>query len=267
MTTGTSLPRTDRTETLGAAPAREFVALFGLDVDYPTNGTPVPLMGHWMYFHEHPSPTQLDAAGLPTQSDILPRPEQGTRRLLGGGSIEFHQDLLLGVPAVRTSRATGTKQVRGRSGTFTITTLEHRIFQKGRVCLREQQDVIDHDGPPTAATPQPTVPAASGVTLPIDATTLFRFSALVRASHRIHWDENYAREVEGYSGLVVPGPFQLIAATHRIRTLRQKPIRHVSFRYTSALTIDQGMVLSCTARTALVTDSTNRVTSRIEILD
>jgi len=267
MTTVTSLPRTDRTETLGAAPAREFVALFGLDVNYPTDGTPVPLMGHWMYFHEHPSPTQLDAAGLPTQSDVLPRPEQGTRRLLGGGSIEFHQDLLLGAPAVRTSHATGTKQVRGRSGTFTITTLEHLISQKGRVCLRERQDVIDHYGPHTAATPQPATPAAPGVTLPIDATTLFRFSALMRASHRIHWDENYARTVEGYSGLVVPGPFQLIAATHRIRTLRQKPIRHVTFRYTSPLTLDQGMVLSCTDRTALVTDSTDRVTSRIEILD
>jgi len=35
---------------------------------------------------------------------------------------------------------------------------------------------------------------------------LFRFSALTFNTHRIHYDEPYARDVERYRGLVVHGP-------------------------------------------------------------
>jgi len=35
---------------------------------------------------------------------------------------------------------------------------------------------------------------------------LFRFSALTFNSHRIHYDYDYCRKVEGYPGLVVHGP-------------------------------------------------------------
>lgn len=35
---------------------------------------------------------------------------------------------------------------------------------------------------------------------------LFRYSALTFNSHRIHYDVDYARDVEGYEGLVFHGP-------------------------------------------------------------
>ena len=35
---------------------------------------------------------------------------------------------------------------------------------------------------------------------------LFRFSALIFYGHRIHYDIDYTRDVEGYPGLVVHGP-------------------------------------------------------------
>jgi len=35
---------------------------------------------------------------------------------------------------------------------------------------------------------------------------LFRYSALTFNGHRIHYDRPYARQVEGYPGLVVHGP-------------------------------------------------------------
>jgi len=39
-----------------------------------------------------------------------------------------------------------------------------------------------------------------------DQVMLFRFSALIFYAHRIHYDVDYARDVEGYPGLVVHGP-------------------------------------------------------------
>jgi 3-methylfumaryl-CoA hydratase len=41
----------------------------------------------------------------------------------------------------------------------------------------------------------------------LDSIALFRFSALTFNAHRIHYDREYARNVEGYPGLVVQGPF------------------------------------------------------------
>ena len=38
------------------------------------------------------------------------------------------------------------------------------------------------------------------------STDLFRYSALTFNGHRIHYDLDYCREVEGYDGLVVHGP-------------------------------------------------------------
>ena len=39
-----------------------------------------------------------------------------------------------------------------------------------------------------------------------DTVQLFRYSALTFNGHRIHYDQRYATEVEGYPGLVVHGP-------------------------------------------------------------
>ena len=44
----------------------------------------------------------------------------------------------------------------------------------------------------------------------LDSIALFRFSALTFNAHRIHFDREYARNVEGYPGLVVQGPFTAI---------------------------------------------------------
>ncbi len=37
---------------------------------------------------------------------------------------------------------------------------------------------------------------------------LFRYSALTGNGHRIHYDADYVRDVEGYPGLIVHGPLQ-----------------------------------------------------------
>ena len=39
-----------------------------------------------------------------------------------------------------------------------------------------------------------------------DSIQLFLYNAVLWNAHKIHFDEPYAREVEGYPGLVVPGP-------------------------------------------------------------
>jgi len=50
-----------------------------------------------------------------------------------------------------------------------------------------------------------------------DSVLLFRFSALTGNAHRIHYDLPYARQEEGYPGLVVHGPLQAIWLIGRLQ--------------------------------------------------
>ena len=80
----------------------------------------------------------------------------------------------------------------------------------------------------------PAAAAGSGEvvrTLTPDAVMLFRYSALTFNGHRIHYDLAYAREVEGYPGLVVHGP--LIATLLLRAAAEARPgsrLRTLSFR-------------------------------------
>jgi hydroxyacyl-ACP dehydratase HTD2-like protein with hotdog domain len=72
---------------------------------------------------------------------------------------------------------------------------------------------------------------------PVDFSTvrLFRYSAVTFNGHRIHYDENYARQAEGYSGLVVHGPLQATILAHAAMTKHDRPITKFGFRGTAAL--------------------------------
>ena len=50
-----------------------------------------------------------------------------------------------------------------------------------------------------------------------DAALLFRFSALIFNAHRIHYDRDYVRDVEGYPGLLVHGPLTAILLLDLLR--------------------------------------------------
>ena len=67
-------------------------------------------------------------------------------------------------------------------------------------------------------------------TISTNEIQLFRYSALTFNGHRIHYDRPYAKELEGYPGLVVHGP--LLATMLSLFAERQtgRKLRKFSFR-------------------------------------
>ena len=102
----------------------------------------------------------------------------------------------------------------------------------------EDHDLVYRNDPdPDAPKPVPPMAPTGETTreeVSFDSTLLFRYSALTFNGHRIHYDIDYAREVEGYSGLVVHGP---LLAQHLMLLARREmgPLASFSFRATSAL--------------------------------
>jgi 3-methylfumaryl-CoA hydratase len=104
----------------------------------------------------------------------------------------------------------------------------------------------------------------------VSPTLLFRFSALTYNAHRIHYDRDYARQVEGYPGLLTHGPLQALAMAEAARAAGypcddQDAHLHFGYRLTAPLFDFQGMVVSAVrsqdAMLTAVRDTTGRQTA------
>ena len=68
------------------------------------------------------------------------------------------------------------------------------------------------------------MPAGDGEReIPVSPALLFRFSALTYNAHRIHYDRDFARDVEGYPGLLTHGPLQALAMAEAARAAAFAP--------------------------------------------
>ena len=75
---------------------------------------------------------------------------------------------------------------------------------------------------------------------------LFRYSAITFNGHRIHYDAPYAREVEGYRGLVVHGPLQATLMAHMAAKIHGRAPTRFSFRGRSPIFDDAPFMLHAT---------------------
>ncbi|NLP65794.1 FAS1-like dehydratase domain-containing protein [Paraburkholderia sacchari] len=181
----------------------------------PGPGDALPPIWHWLYFWSAAPQAELGPDGHPHKGGFLP--DLGLpRRMAAGGRMTFNAPLVIGAQAQRISRVIRVEHKAGRSGRLAFVTVEHEIIADGVSTIREEQDIVYREsaqpGQPQPA-PAP-VPADVHTDVHIDwqreihptEALLFRYSALTFNGHRIHYDRDYARNVEGYPDLVVHGP-------------------------------------------------------------
>ncbi|MCT8159184.1 MaoC family dehydratase N-terminal domain-containing protein [Pseudoruegeria sp. SHC-113] len=195
---------------LDPARAQALHASLGRAGAAPSAGAALPPFWHQIYFWDAQPPDALGRDGHPRTGQGL-IPDMGLpRRMWAGGRLTFHAPLTCGTPAKKRSTVEATKRKEGRSGPLGFVTLRHEIWQGGELCITEWQDLV-YRQEADPATPRPVAPQAptdeeSATRRAFNSTLLFRYSALTFNGHRIHYDEVYARQIEGYAGLVVHGP-------------------------------------------------------------
>lgn len=184
--------------------AHALQATLGQEPDLRT-GDPMPPFFHQIYFWD-PQPTaKLGRDGHAATGGFIP--DLGLpRRMWAAGKLVFHRPLLAGIRSERTSMIEAVTRKQGRSGPLGFVTIRHDIKQRSALALTEWQELVYREERATSAPPQAPIDEIHRETVHFDSTTLFRYSALTLNGHRIHYDEIYAREVEGYDGLVVHGP-------------------------------------------------------------
>ena len=197
-------------------------------------GEALPPFFHQIYFWEARLARALGRDGHPRVGGLIP--DFGLpRRMWAGGDLRFHAPLWAGQPAEKVTRCESASQKTGRSGPLAFVVLRHEIWQDGTLCISERQDLVYREDPKPDAVP-PSAPTArmdeeEAERRSFDSTLLFRYSALTFNGHRIHYDLDYAREVEGYAGLVVHGP--LLAQCLMLMAEARAPVQSFAFRATA----------------------------------
>jgi 3-methylfumaryl-CoA hydratase len=214
-------------------------------------GAVLPLPWHWSHFTPRATTSDLGVDGHPPTPAHLHAAYP--RRMWAGGSFDAPGRLVIGEPAERESRVTNQKTSEGKSGPLLIVTVEHTYRQRGEVQIVETQSLVYRaQGDPVRMPEGEELPDAStGSDSWVDrrqpsSVELFRFSAITFNTHRIHYDDAYARDEEGYPALVVHGP---LTATRVIMSIeRHTGLRLASFAYraTAPLFVDRPLAIAGT---------------------
>lgn len=245
------------TDTLSLRHARLMAATLGQNPENLQTQDPLPPLWHWLYFLEGLPPEQLGLDGHPARGGFLP-PVPLANRMWAGGRLEFFVPLHLDGQAEKRSQVLSVEHKSGRSGDLVFVTVEHEIWQGGVRALREEHDIVyknpsrSQSQKPINVSPYPEPGQWHRQCRP-DTTLLFRYSALTFNGHRIHYDQDHCRQVEGYEDLVIHGPLNatLLAglaqdvlqdltknsSDHKDHGPAQRQLRHFVYRGLQAATL------------------------------
>lgn len=222
----------ERTDHLRPEPARFMQATLDRDPTFAT-GDQLPPLWHWLYFLEASRFSDLGRDAHPKRGGFLP-PVTLPRRMWAGGRFAFHSDLVLGQAATKKSTIKSVVEKEGRTGPLCFVTVQHDYLQNGQLALSEEHDIVYRADPgPQAETAEPAQApeyAEFSQTITPTQVLLFRYSALTFNGHRIHYDADYARDVEGYDGLVFHGPLTATLLLDLACRQTARPPKHFTFR-------------------------------------
>jgi 3-methylfumaryl-CoA hydratase len=176
----------------------------------PHAGEPLPAGWQWLFFNPVVPRNALGIDGHPRLGGFLP-PIELPRRMWAGSRIHYLASLPVEAQATRRSRILKIENKVGKRGSLSFVTIQHTISCDGMSCISEEQDIVYREVAAPGAMSAPAAQPYDGVpqwsrSFEPDTTLLFRYSALTFNGHRIHYDQAYARDQEGYPDLVVHGP-------------------------------------------------------------
>lgn len=267
-----------RTDILAPGLAQAMLGLLDRDPQSISDGDPLPLGWHWLYFRQPSRASRLARDGHEVRGDFMPDVDL-PRRMWAGGMLRSLRPVALGEGAELRSEILSVTDKRGKSGRLVFVTVGHTVLQGDRQCVEEEQVIVYRESAPrpSAAPARPQAAremvaapgqgggtaaaadadeVASGNGGDADPTpewtetflpttvTLFQFSALTYNGHRIHYDHPYVTEQEGYPGLLVHGPLTALLLLDAVQRHSPRAVREFRYRALAPLFVDQPIALA-----------------------
>ncbi|APX22441.1 MAG: acyl dehydratase [Rhodobacteraceae bacterium] len=264
----TDRPLHDIRQTDVMDPARANALLIALGrPERLSEGDPLPPFFHQLHFWDAQPPEALGRDGHPRVGGLIP--DLGLpRRMWAGGELRFHAPLRAGIAAEKRSVCENVTRKTGRSGPLGFVTLRHEVRQGGTLCVVDRQDLVYREDPAPDGR-QPVPPRArtdeeKARHAAFDSTQLFRYSALTFNGHRIHYDADYCREVEGYPAPVVHGP--LLAQLLMLMAEERAPLRGFTFRASAPVVLGETVTLCLKGSSAWIRGADGRQCMNAELV-
>jgi 3-methylfumaryl-CoA hydratase len=233
-----------RHQIIDAETVRRFAAAVGADLDVEHKAPP---LAHWAFFLEVVGPGDIGPDGHPKRGRGIMPAISLPRRMFASAAMRFGEPLSLGRAAEQTLTVADVRHRVGKTGELVFVEVDRVLTQDDRERVTERQTIVYRAaGEATPAVQPLELPVRPGEEIwaptPVD---LVRFSAVTFNSHRIHYDQAYVRDEEGYPGLVVHGPFTAVKlAALAARDHPGAPMTAFSFRALSPLFVDQPVRLT-----------------------
>jgi 3-methylfumaryl-CoA hydratase len=229
----------EKHDSITAGPLTRFAATLDSNRKAFAAGNAIPPLAHWLFFLPNTPNAELGPDGHAKRGGFIPALEGYPRRMWAGSRISFLKDIRVGDEFLRVSRIAAVKPKTGASGSMVFVTVRHELSRLGEApSIIDEHDIVYRSLASPALTPAPRQVEAGPWrrTLIPDAVMLFRYSALTFNGHRIHYDRDYARNEEGYPGLVVHGPLIATLLVDLIgRNAPEARVDSFSFRAVSPL--------------------------------
>lgn len=224
-------------ERIDPLPAISFAGLLDVPAPVAEEDDPLPPLWHWLHLLDRPAASELGPDGHRLHGPFLP-PIPDRRRMFAGGRLVLHAPFRVGRLVTRRSSVVRTDVKKGSTGELLFVTVRDEYADADELIAEEDRHLMYRSGDPMAppeqapGTGEP-APVDSPWQLPFtpDPVTLFRFSALTYNAHRIHYDQHYVRDVEGFPDLVVHGPLLALLALELPRRFApDRTVASFSFR-------------------------------------
>jgi len=241
----------DLTDEMAAPLARRLAATLDQETIDLRRGAALP--PHWIavLFDDAQPQRKLGPDGHAAMGEFLP-PIDLPRRMLAGRRVTYERAPRVGDELTRRSEIAAITPKDGRTGRLVFVTVRHTITGPQGVVAVEEQDLVFREAPVPGAAPAnaeaPTLPNAGWEQeFRPDPVLLFRISALQFNGHRIHYDADYAREVEGYPALVVNGTVTTLALIEAARKRVGRELRSYAARTAKPLLCGRRAMLKGTS--------------------
>lgn len=242
--------RTRTTEDeITAFPLNALAATLDRDDRAAQRGTPVPPLWHWLYFLPVYGAGETRRDGHAQGGEFMP-PISLPRRVWAGSKFNWNVEnpLRVGDKGRRISRVTAITPKDGKSGELVFVKVVHEFHNEDGLCFTNEHLSAFRGEAKEGGTKAEPVMAESVSEwhreLVPDTVLLFRYSALMFNSHRIHFDAPYATGEEKYPGLLVQGP---LIATLLMDLLRrnapQAVVRNLEFKAVRPAYVDRRLHL------------------------
>jgi len=226
-------------ERISPFPSNALAATLDRDDPVYTAETSLPPLWHWMHFLQLFKLSEAGYDGHAALGGFLP-PVPLPRRMWAGSRLNFRAPMAIGRELKKVSTIKSVKAKCGRSGQLVFVTVGHQVFDGDTLGIDEEHDIVYREEPSPDALPPvpPLAPDSWTFARDVDPNPvlLFRYSALTFNGHRIHYDQPFCVNSEGFNGLVVHGPLLATLLLDLLR--REKPeaiVRSFEFRAVSTV--------------------------------